>query len=146
MKANLHRIYIISLLLVSSLLTACASTPYYRLKTPSISGVITSNNTVIKGLPVYLSTKGNDTLCFKATAESLTGINGEFHFIAAREQLPRPPVMKHYLDEWNICTRHDNQRINLYSGNRYGTGSVHLSLKLKCELNRSAQNGHCLAL
>jgi len=132
--------------MASCLLAACAATPYSRLKSPSISGTITGNETPLQGLPVYLSIKGDDKLCFKPIAESLTGTKGEFHFVAAREQLPRPPVMKHYLDEWNICTKHNNQRINLYSGNRYGTGSVSLSLNLKCELNKTTIYGHCSAL
>jgi len=146
MKSNTHKSYIASLILISIMLTACASTPYSRLKTPSISGSITSNNKSIQGLPVYLSIKGEDSLCFKPVAESLTGLNGEFNFIAAKERLARPPVMQYYLDEWNICTQHNNQRINLHSGNRYDTGSVNLSLKLKCELNKSTLNGHCSAL
>ena len=145
MKLNIHGICIISLLLASSLLTACATTPYSRLKTPSISGVITDNNQPVHGLSVYLSIKGEDKLCFKAVAESLTNTDGEFHLAAAREQLPRPPVMKYYLDEWNICTRYNNQRINLYSGNRYDTGSVNLSLNLKCELNKTTLNARCTA-
>ena len=146
MKSNIHSIGIISLIVVSSLLAACASAPYSRLKTPSISGTITSNDASIQGLPVYLSIKGNDSLCFKAIAESSTGVNGHFHFIAAREQLPHPPVMKYYLDEWNLCTLHNNQRINLYSGNRYGMGSVNLSVNLKCELNKTTSSGHCSTL
>ncbi|MCW8910816.1 MAG: hypothetical protein OQK76_09385, partial [Gammaproteobacteria bacterium] len=72
MKFNIHDICIISLILTSSLLTACATTPYSRLKTPSISGVITDNDHPIHGLSVYLSTKGDDKLCFKAVAKSLT--------------------------------------------------------------------------
>ena len=146
MKPNIHSTCVFNLILACSLLTACASTPYSRLKTPSISGIITSSDQAVQALPVYLSIKGSDTLCFKAIAESSTGINGEFHFVAVREQLPRPPVMKYYLDEWNICSRHNNQRIHLYSGNHYGTGSVNISMKLKCELNKPTLNGHCSAL
>ena len=130
-------------LLCSGILAACSSVPYNRLKTPSIHGVITISGEKTQGLPLYLSIKGNDNLCYTAAEQQTTGPDGEFHFHSVKETLPREPVMKHFLDEWHVCTEFNQQRINLYSGNRYGTGSVNLSLNLKCELTRSASSGRC---
>ncbi|MDH5471478.1 MAG: hypothetical protein OEY87_03175 [Gammaproteobacteria bacterium] len=141
----MHKLHLLSLVFISILITACASTPYTRLKTPAISGTISINNQAAQGLPVYLSIKGDDSQCFKIATEVVTGPDGEFHIKTIKEQLPHAPIMKYYLDEWNICTQYKDQRINLYSGNRYGTGSVNASLNLRCELSKSTLDDYCSA-
>lgn len=139
-----HRAYhLILLLLFSAILVACTSVPYNRLKTPSISGIIRVNNEAAAGLSIYLSIKGDDKFCYKAAATTVTGPNGEFHFHSLKEQLPREPIAKHFLDEWNICAQYNGQRIQLHSGDRYGLGSVKSSLNLKCELTKSRLNNYC---
>ena len=137
----LYRLFFIVLL--TMLLAACSSQPYKRLTTPSISGTLTINHQAAQGITVYISRNGDDKLCYKAAAETLTDANGDFHFNSIKEQTKHTTLSKHFLDEWNICALHNNQRIHLYDGDRYGTGSVSSSLELKCELYKSPLNKKC---
>ncbi|MDH5766281.1 MAG: hypothetical protein OEZ38_09720 [Gammaproteobacteria bacterium] len=124
-------------------LTACSSIPYNRLKTPGISGTISINNEAAQGLEVYLSTRGDDKLCYRTGATTRTGPEGEFNFLALKEQMTHEPIARHFLDEWNICTEYKSQRIPLHSGNRYGIGSVNELLTLRCELNQKQLGKYC---
>ena len=141
-KTRHHPLFLITPMLAISLI-ACSSLPYNRLKTPSINGTININNEAAQGLEIFLSTRGEDNLCYRASTTTRTGPEGEFNFQALKEKMTHEPIARYFLDEWNLCVEYNNQRIHLHSGNRYGIGSVNELLTLRCELNKAQLGKYC---
>ncbi|TNF32693.1 MAG: hypothetical protein EP315_09300 [Gammaproteobacteria bacterium] len=131
-------------LLIIMLVSACTTTPYVRHRTPKINGEIIIDQQPASGIKVYLSTDGSDSLCLKALNQTETDSYGRFAFSSIRDHMTYTPLMTHYLDEWVICADIAGQRQQIYSGNRYGMGSVIESLDLRCEFgNASSGDGAC---
>ena len=127
----------LQILLIPVILAGCTSTAYVRHKSPSISGTISIAGEPARGISVYLSLKGNDKQCLQFSQKTSTGIRGEFNFTSAKDHMSYTPLMTHYLDEWNVCAEIDDQRILLYSDNRYGMGSVSGAVNLQCRFEQS---------
>ena len=139
----MHSIFqLIKILTLALLITACTTTPYVRHKTPKINGEIIINQQVASDIKVYLSTNGSDTLCLKALRWTTTDIYGRFSFETVKDHMTYTPLMTQYLAEWVICADIQGQRQQIYSGNRYGMGSVIESLNLRCEVGASTTSGN----
>ena len=132
---KLHRSFLF--IYLPLLISACTTTPYTRHKTPNISGILYIDQQPAKGVPIYLSTNGNDKYCREFTQKTLTGLKGKFSISSVKEQMNYTPLMTYYLDEWTICADISGSRKTLYSDNRYGKGSVTGSVHLKCNIDKS---------
>ena len=119
------------------IISACTTTPYTRHKSPNISGSITINGEKTAGIPIYLSLDSNDQHCMKIHSRTITSPTGEFRLPSVKEQMSYTPLMTHYLDEWVVCADINNQRIMLYTDNRYGMGSVISAVHLRCDFDSS---------
>lgn len=119
-----------------AMLVACTSTPYTRHRSPSISGNISIDGEAARGLAVYLSLRGGDSQCLQFSRKTSTGPQGEFNFSSVKEHMSYTPLMTHYLDEWSVCAEIDQQRVMLYSDNRYGMGSVISAVNLRCDFQQ----------
>ncbi len=129
-----------SSLLLTLVITSCTTTPYVRHKTPKINGEIIIDQQPASGIKIYLSTKGDDNLCLKALRWATTDSYGRFSFDTVKDHMSYTPLMTHYLDEWIICADIQGQRQQIYSGNRYGMGSVIESLDLRCEIGTKSKS------
>jgi hypothetical protein len=125
-------ILILSIIILN--LTACTPVPFTRHKSPSINGVIHSDNIPARGIELYLSIKGDDRYCSKFIAKTTTNDRGEFSIPSIKEKIDYTPLMTHYLDEWSLCVDTSGVRQVIYSNNRYGKGSVIASVNLNCDL------------
>ena len=131
------------LIVASTLFTACTSTAYTRLKSPSISGEISIAGEAAQAIPVYLSIHSKDKHCLKFSSKTSTGPQGEFNFSSIKEHMSYTPLMTYYFDEWNLCAEIQGERVPLYSDNRYDMGSVTGAVNLRCKFEQgqySAKN------
>ena len=123
------------ILICTGLLAACTTTPYTRHKSPNISGQIYVDQQAAENISVYLSAKASDTACHAVAQKTLTDNTGSFHFSSIKEEMSYTPLMTYYLDEWVVCADIRGQRTRLYSGNRYGMGSVSERISIECNFD-----------
>ena len=119
---------------LAMLINGCTTRPSVRHLSPGISGHIYLDNQPARGVPIYLSLKGGDSYCTKASFKTSSGPDGEFHIPSQKQQLSYTPIMTHYFDEWFVCADIKGERQPLYSDNRYGIGGVVGTVNIRCEL------------
>lgn len=129
---NHSKLRVILLPLLGLMLAACTTTPYTRHMTPGVQGKIFIDGKPASGIPIFLSSGGDDEHCLKYSSKTTTDLQGEFNLPSLKESLPYTPLMTHYLDEWVVCAEIDGQRVKLYADNRYGMGSVIGSVTVRC--------------